>query len=152
MKYLIFLFICARLFAGEVEITADKFMADEAKGISIFTGKVHVTRGKDDLKADKVVIKFDKKKQPTLYTATGHAQAKLKIKGKSYLAKGETLIYDPLTLKYTIEKNAFLQELNTDKKVYGQKIWVDQARGYYEVDGKKDKPVKFIFKLEDKKK
>ncbi len=152
MKYLIYLLICATLFAGEVQITANKFTANEAKGISIFTGKVHVIRGKDDLKADKVVIKFDKNKQPTLYTATGNVQAKLSIKNKRYFAKGDTLIYDPLTLKYTIEKNAFLQELNTDKKVYGNKIWVDQARGYYEVDGKKDTPVKFIFKLVDKKK
>ena len=152
MKYLLFLLICTTLFSSEVEITADKFMADEAKGISVFTGKVHITRGKDDLKADKVVINFDKKRQPTLYTATGHASAKLSIKDKNYFAKGDTLIYDPLTLKYTIEKNAFLQELNTNKKVYGEKIWVDQARGYYEVDGKKDKPVKFIFKIEDKKK
>ncbi len=152
MKYLVFLLISMTLFAGEVEITADKFMADEARGISVFTGNVHVVRGKDDLKANKVVIKFDKKRQPTLYTATGNAQAKLSIKDKRYFAKGGTLVYDPLTLKYTIEKNAFLQELNTDKKVYGDRIWVDQARGYYEVDGKKNKPVKFIFKLEDKKK
>ena len=152
MKYLIFLLISVILYGGQVEITADKFTADEAKGISIFTGKVHISKGSDDLKANKVVIKFDKKKQPTLYTATGNAQAKLTIKDKKYIAKGDTLIYDPLTLKYIIEKNAFLQEINTDKKVYGDKIWVDQARGYYEVDGKKDKPVKFIFKLEDKKK
>lgn len=152
MKYLLFLMISVVLFANDVEITADKFMADEAKGVSVFTGHVHVVRGKDDLKADKVVIKFDKKKQPTLYTATGHALAKLMIKDKNYLAKGEILIYDPLTLKYTIEKNAFLQEISTDKKVYGDKIRVDQARGYYEVDSKENKPVKFIFKLEDKKK
>ena len=152
MKNLLFLLICVTLFASEVKITADKFMADEAKGISVFTGRVHIARDKDDLKADKVVIKFDKKKQPTLYTATGHTEARLVMKGKSYFAKGGKLIYDPLTLKYTIEKNAFLQELSTDKKVYGDKIWVDQARGYYEVDSKKDKPVKFIFKIEDKKK
>ena len=138
--------------ASEVEITADKFTADEAKGISVFTGSVHIVKGKDDLKADKIVVNFDKKKQPTLYTASGHATARLTMKGKSYFAKGDTLIYDPLTLKYNIKKNAFLQEINSDKKIYGENIRVDQARGYYEVDGKKNKPVKFIFKIQDKKK
>ena len=152
MKYLVYFLFVTLLSASQVEVTADKFTADEAKGISIFTGNVHIVKEKDDLKADKVVIKFDKKKQPTLYTATGHAQARLTIKDKKYFAKGNTLIYNPITLRYTIEKNAFLQELNTDKKVYGEKIWVDQAKGYYEVDGKKGKPVKFIFKLVDKKK
>ncbi len=152
MKYLVYFLILTILSANEVEITADKFTADEAKGVSVFTGNVHVVKGKDDLKADKIIINFDKNKQPTLYTAIGHAKAKLIIKDKNYFAKGNTLIYDPLTLKYTIKKNAFLQELDTDKKVYGENIRVDQARGYYEVDGKANKPVKFIFKLKDKKK
>jgi len=138
--------------ASEVEITADKFTADETKGISVFTGNVHIVRGKDDLKADKVVVNFDKKKQPTLYTASGHAKANLTMNGKKYFAKGNTLIYNPLTLKYIIQKNAFLQEINSDKKIYGENIRVDQMRGYYEVDGKKNKPVKFIFKIKDKKK
>jgi len=140
------------LCASEVEITANKFTADETKGISVFTGNVHVVKGKDDLKANKVVVNFDKKKQPTLYTASGSAKAKLTINGKSYFAKGDTLIYNPLTLKYIIKKNAFLQEINSDKKIYGENISVDQARGYYEVDGKKNEPVKFIFKVKDKNK
>ncbi len=152
MKYFIFFLTLTILSASEVVITADKFSADETKGISIFTGNVHIVKGKDDLKADKVVVNFDKKKQPTLYTASGHAKAKLTMKGKRYFAKGNTLIYNPLTLKYIIEKNAFLQELDSDKKIYGENIRVDQARGYYEVDGKKNKPVKFIFQIQDKKK
>jgi len=152
LKYLIYFLIITLLGASEVQVTADKFMANEAKGISTFTGSVHVIKEGDDLKADKVVINFDKDKKPTLYTATGHASVKMKIKDKRYFAKGGILIYDPNLLKYTIKKNAFLQEIDTDKKVYGETIWVDQVRGYYEVDGKKNKPVKFIFKIEDKKK
>jgi len=152
LKYWIYFLIITMLGASEVQVTADKFMADEATGVTVFTGHVHVVKKGDDLKADKVVINFDKNKKPTLYTATGHAQVKMMINGKKYFAKGDILIYDPILLKYTIKKNAFLQELNTDKKVYGETIWIDQVRGYYEVDGKKNKPVKFIFKIEDKKK
>jgi len=152
VKYLLIVLTSVLLYAQQVQITADKFSADETKGITIFTGSVHVEKGFDDLKADKVVVNFDKNKQPTLYTASGHAQAKLKMKGKRYFAKGDTLIYNPMTLKYIIKKNAFLQELDTDKKVYGENILVDQARGKYEVDGKANKPVKFIFQLKDKKK
>ncbi len=152
MKYLIYFLMITIVSASEVQVTADKFMANEVKGVSTFTGNVHVIKEGDDLKADKVVINFDKNKKPTLYTATGHASVKMKIKDKNYFAKGEILIYDPNLLKYTIKKNAFLQELNTDKKVYGEVIRVDQVLGYYEVDGKKNEPVKFIFKVQDKKK
>ncbi|MCF6173590.1 MAG: lipopolysaccharide transport periplasmic protein LptA [Campylobacteraceae bacterium] len=152
MKYFIYFLIVTILSASEVQVTADKFMANEVKGISTFTGKVHVIKQNDDLKADKVVINFDKNKKPTLYTATGHASVKMTIKGKRYFAKGDILIYDPNLLKYTIKKNAYLEELNTDKKVYGEEIRVDQVLGRYEVDGKKNEPVKFIFKVEDKKK
>ncbi|NOX16225.1 MAG: lipopolysaccharide transport periplasmic protein LptA [Epsilonproteobacteria bacterium] len=140
------------LSASEVQVTAEKFMANEAKGISTFIGKVHVIKQGDDLKADEVVITFDKNKKPILYTATGHASVKMTIKNKKYFASGDILIYDPNLMRYTIKKNAFLQELNTDKKVYGNEIRVDQVMGKYEVDGKKNEPVKFIFKVEDKKK
>ena len=71
------------LSASEVQITADRFTADEAKGVSVFMGNVHVIKGEDDLKADKIIVNFDKNKQPTLYTAIGHAKAKLIIKNKN---------------------------------------------------------------------
>ncbi|MDX1807924.1 MAG: lipopolysaccharide transport periplasmic protein LptA [Sulfurospirillaceae bacterium] len=151
MKYLIYFFILTLLSASEVQITADKFMANEAKFVSVFTGHVHVTKGSDNLKADKIVIDFDKNKKPTKYTATGNAEANMTINKKKYFASGETLIYEPNLSRYTIKKNAFLHELDTDKKVYGEVIYVDQAKGYYEVESKKNEPVKFIFKIEDKK-
>ncbi|HIP29794.1 MAG TPA: lipopolysaccharide transport periplasmic protein LptA, partial [Sulfurospirillum arcachonense] len=56
-----------------VEVVADKFYADEVKQITEFTGNVVVTKGKDKLVAKKVVITFDKQRQPLKYTATGNA-------------------------------------------------------------------------------
>ncbi len=152
MRYVIFsMFVLFSLNASEVEVTANKFFADEVKKVSVFTGNVNVKKGDDRLKADKVVIEFNKNKEPIRYTASGNASVKMKINGKRYFGKGEILIYEPQKLKYTIKKNAFLEELDTNKKVYGDNIFVDQANGHYEVDSKKDKPVKFIFQIQDKK-
>ena len=152
MRYLIFsMAVLFSLNASEVEVTANKFFADEVKKVSVFTGNVHVKKGTDELKANKVVIEFNSKKEPLKYTASGNAEVKMTINGKKYFGKGEVLIYEPQKLKYTIKKNAFLEEIDTNKKVYGENIYVDQANGHYEVDSKKDKPVKFIFKIEDKK-
>ncbi|MDD3324094.1 MAG: lipopolysaccharide transport periplasmic protein LptA [Sulfurospirillaceae bacterium] len=154
MRY-IFAFLLASVLAmgatSQVEITADKFSADEAKKISVFEGNVKVTKEKDKLTAKKIVIDFDDKKQPLKYTATGDAKINMIMNNKRYYAEAEKLVYDPIANKYTLEKKAFMHEIDTDKKVYGDFVSIDQKTGRYEVDGKQGTPVKFIFKVEDKK-
>lgn len=137
--------------AANVEVIADKFFADEVKQLSVFTGNVKVTKEKDKILADKVVINFSKKRQPLKYTATGKVKVNLIINKKEYFASAEEMIYEPIKDQYTLSKNAFLHEILTDKKVYGDRIWVNQVTGRYEVDSDGKKPVKFIFKVEDKK-
>lgn len=137
--------------AASVEVVADKFFADEKLKITVFTGNVTVTKESDKLVANKVVIDFDDKKQPLKYTATGSAKINMTIEDKKYFASSDTMIYDPIKSQYTLIKNAFLHEIITDKKVYGDRIWVDQLTGRYEVDSDGKKPVKFIFQVEEKK-
>ena len=139
------------LWAEQVEVVADRFSADETKLRSEFVGNVKVTKGKDVLVANQVVITFDEKRQPLKYVATGNAEATVTLKDKTYFVKGQKLTYEPSTLRYTVEKDAFLHEKETDKKVYGDVITVNQTQGTYEVDGKASKPVKFIFQVEEKK-
>lgn len=136
--------------AANVEVVAEKFFADERKQLSVFSGNVIVTKEKDKLVADKVVIDFDNKRQPIKYTATGNAKINMMIDDKKYFASADTMVYDPVNSNYTLLKNAFLHEIVTDKKVYGDRIWVDQLSGRYEVDSDGKKPVKFIFKVEEK--
>jgi len=139
------------LIAAEVEVTADKFFADESKKISIFEGHVVVIKEGDKLTAKKIVIEFDDKRQPLRYIATGDAKGNLTMNQKKYYGEAEKMTYEPNKSLYTLEKKAFLHELETDKKVYGDFIRVDQISGQYQVDGKGAAPVKFIFKVEDKK-
>lgn len=140
------------LSAQMVEVTADKFYADEIKQITEFKGNVIITKGKDKLVAKKVIITFDKARQPLRYTASGDAKIDMVISDKIYFGKAQTMIYDPIKDQYTLKKNAFLHEKLTNKKVYGDKIFINQATGRYEVKSDGKKPVKFIFKVEEKKK
>jgi len=140
------------LSAEMVEVIADKFYADEKKQVSEFIGNVVVTKGKDKLVAKKIVINFDKKRQPIKYTATGDAKIDMIMNDKVYFGKAQTMIYNPIKDQYILIKDAFLYEKVTNKKVYGEKIYVNQATGRYEVESDGKKPVKFIFKIEDKKK
>lgn len=150
-KFTSILFLVGSLYAANVEVVANKFFADEQKQISVFSGDVVVTKESDKLVANKVTINFDAKRQPLKYTAQGDAKVNLLINEKKYFASANTMIYYPTKDEYELIGNAFLHEILTDKKVYGDKIFVNQLTGRYEVDSKGEKPVKFIFQVEDKK-
>ena len=153
MKLLLVIFgLVTFLSAETVEIVADKFFADERKQVTEFTGHVIITKSEDKLVADKVVINFDQNRQPLKYVATGNAKIDMVMEDRIYFGKAEKMIYDPIKNKYTLLKNAFLYEKVTNKKVYGDKILVNQTTGRYEVESDGKKPVKFIFKVEEKKK
>ncbi|MCR4941647.1 MAG: lipopolysaccharide transport periplasmic protein LptA [Campylobacter sp.] len=137
--------------AEQVEIQADSFFADENKQISEFIGNVNIKKGEyDNLTANKVTVHFDKKRQPTKYVATGNAKFKIFMKEKHYDGSGGVLTYEPATQIYTLTQNGHLHEIDTDKHVYGDKIVVNQAKGLYNVNSDPNKPVKFIFQVEDK--
>jgi lipopolysaccharide export system protein LptA len=140
------------LSAQTVEVVADKFFADEKKQVSEFTGNVVVTKGTDKLVAKKVVITFDKNRQPLKYVASGDAKIDMTMHDKVYFGSAQTMVYEPVKDQYTLIKDAFLHEKITNKKVYGEKIFVNQTTGRYEVESDGKKPVKFIFKVDEKKK
>lgn len=153
MKLLIAIFLTAIILqAANVEVAAKKFFADEKKQISVFSGDVVVTKEQDKLVAQNVTIHFDDKRQPLSYVATGEAKVDMVLNEKKYFASADKMIYNPIKSEYELIGNAFLHEITTDKKVYGDKIFVNQVSGRYEVDSSGNKPVKFIFKVEDQKK
>jgi len=151
-KILILIGLVSILSAETVEIVADKFYADEKKQISEFIGNVVVTKSKDKLVANKVVINFDKNRQPLKYTATGNATIDMVLNENIYFGKADKMIYNPIKDEYILIKNAFLHEKVTNKKVYGDKIFINQATGRYEVESNGEQPVKFIFKVKEKTK
>jgi lipopolysaccharide export system protein LptA len=150
-QILIFIAAISFGYCAQIEITADKFAADEKKLMSEFSGNVTIVKEKDTLSANAVTINFNEQKQPAKYTAFGNVSVKMFLNDKYYDAYGDKLIYEPNINKYTLEGGAFLREIDTDKKVYGEKIEVNQVEGTYSVEGKSAKPAKFIFQIEDKK-
>lgn len=149
-SFLILFFAAVILNAEQIEIISDNFEADEGKRISKFIGNVKVKKGKDVITSDKLVIKFDEKKNPTTYEATGKAKFRVKIKDKNYKGKAKKIIYEPNKQIYIFIGDAFLNEIETNKKLYGEKIQVDESTGKHKVVGKKNRPVKFIFKVNEK--
>lgn len=156
MKYLSILILLATLLTAKSEqliIDAKNFEADEQKNISIFSGNVKIQMGQDKLNANKVEIFFtiDKKnnnKIPSKYEASGNVDFELISNTKHYLGKGDKVIYSPIKQEYTILGNAFLQEKNDDRKIYGDKIYVNQLNGEAKVSGSDENPVRFIINVQ----
>jgi lipopolysaccharide export system protein LptA len=156
MKYLAGFLICSTLLFAQSEkliIDAQKFQADDKKGISTFTGNVKIQMGKDKLNANKVDIYFITKKDstskiPSKYEATGKVDFEIVTDAKHYIGKGDKVIYSPLKEEYTVIGNGFLQEKNDDRKIYGDKIYVNQLTGEAKVNGSDNKPVRFILNVD----
>ncbi len=156
MKYflLIFLFVVEMVFAKSqnVEITSKSFEADELTRISKFVGNVKVKKGYDTITSDKLVVNFDKKRVPIKYTAMGNAKFRLMINKKHYAGKADKITYSPVKKIYTFFGNAFLQDMDSGKKIYGDTIMINQSDGKYSVKSNGKQPVKFIFKVKDQSK
>lgn len=136
-------------------IDALDFKMDDKKGISIFTGDVKMKMSQDKLNAQKVEVFFEtttEGKTPTKYIATGKVDFEINTNEKHYLGYGDKVIYEPTKQKYLVSGNGYLEDKITQRKIYGEEIFVDQISGEASVKGTTKKPVRFIIDLENKDK
>ncbi|MGB0990126.1 organic solvent tolerance protein OstA [Arcobacter sp. F155] len=138
-------------------IDAKNFETDDKKGISIFTGNVKLKMAKDRLNANKLEVYMKPKSQgqnlePLKYIATGNVSFTIFSNGKHYKGKGNKVIYDPKKLEYTVLGKGYLNEVTEDRKLYGEKIFINQETGNAKVSGTDNKPVRFILNIDSGKK
>ncbi|NLY04287.1 MAG: lipopolysaccharide transport periplasmic protein LptA [Campylobacter sp.] len=150
------LLIVAPLFAEQVEVTADNFFADELKHISVLTGNVHVKKGAfDTLDSQKITIHFNDNRQPVKYVATENARFNILINKSHYNGKGNELVYLPASNQYILTGDAWIEEVESKREVFGNIITINQSSGKYEVESFKNsqnqekKPAKLIFHIEE---
>ena len=130
-------------------IVADSFEAYENKRLSQLSGHVHVQKGSDDIKADKLEIIFDQKNKPLKYTLTGNVSFNISTQSQHFVGTAQKIIYNPHKKQYIAMGNVHLQEKKTDKTLQGEKIIIDRISGKTTISGKKNKPVKFTFTVEE---
>ncbi|MCW1360859.1 lipopolysaccharide transport periplasmic protein LptA [Campylobacter jejuni] len=136
--------------AAPVEVTAMNFFSDENSGQSILSGNVFIKKEGDVLNSDKVVIYTDKNKKPIRYEATQNARFEVRLKDKSYKGSGDKFIYYVNSDIYEIIGNAYIIELETKRKIFGDKIIVDKKQKIYKVESFNKKPIRFVFDVEEK--
>ncbi len=139
------------LAAGEIEITSHKFEASEKALMSRFIGNVKLKRGKDRLWSDKLFVYFNKKKKPIKFEAIGDVKFDLfDKKGKEYKGSCKKLIYFPKKRVYQLFENVKIVTLPEKREVFGEQIYLDLNASEVNVLGSKKRPVKMIFKIEDR--
>ncbi len=151
MKKILFLtLIPFLLFASEqVEVNADQFEADENKRVSHFKGSVHIKKGKDEIKADHVKINFDLKNKPLKYEATGNVIFDITTDSQHFEGTSNKIIYDPSKSTYEAKGKVFIKETTKDQQLKGERIIINRISGQTKISGTKNRPVKFIFTVEE---
>ncbi len=153
-KIFLFVSIIFSLIIAEenyLNINAKSFESNTKKNMIYFKGDVKMTKNDDILKCQNLVIYTKKTKknaqQPIKYIATKDVTFTIVLKDKLLKGKGDSVTYTPNKQQYTIQGDAFLEDIKTDKKLYASKIYIDEKTGLIKIDGEKNKPVKFRLKL-----
>ena len=141
------------LLAKELKIVADKFSADEIKGISIFTGNVKIKKYHDELNATKVTIYTDKSNKPTKFVAIGDVSFKVETQALAqYKGVAQKVIYLPLKKEYRFYGDVHLKQINERKEILGDEVTLNTIDGKANAKGLKKAPVIMIFDIKDEEK
>ncbi len=127
-KALLMLCIAAPVFAERADrdkplnIEADKMQMDDLKQVSVFTGRVVLTKGTIIVRAERLVIKQDPEgyQYGTAYGSAGKtASFRQKREGADQFVEGygEEIEYDGKAEIVKLKKNALLKRLEKEKSV-----------------------------------
>jgi lipopolysaccharide export system protein LptA len=150
IKFLLLITFCIQLYASErVEINADNFEADENKRVSNFTGNVHIKKGEDEIYAEAIKIDFDKKNKPLKYEATGGVTFTIHTNSQLFDGTSNKIIYNPADKTYKAIGNVKINERVKNQTLKGERIDINRNSGKTKISGTKNRPVKFIFTVEE---
>jgi lipopolysaccharide transport protein LptA len=147
----IFLILPLSIYAKtqQVQIQADSFEASEKDRVSYFIGAVSIKKGSDNIKANKLKIKFDANNKPIHYIATGDLEFDIKTDNQHFIGSAQMLTYKPSSKIYTIQGNVNIVETTKNRTLEGEKITLDTQSSQSKIVGDKNTPVKFTFTVEE---
>jgi len=150
-KIIFFLSLTIALFGEKVEITSDSMKAESLKKEVHFIGNVTVKELNNWIHGDRVIVYFDENNETNMYEAQGSVTFEFKKEKSFYQGSADKVIYYPAKSQYILTGKAVIDDLINKRHVNGDVITLDMITGNADVQGKKKKPVKFIFDMEEKK-
>ncbi len=149
-KILLFFLLSHILFAQKVEIVSDSMKAEDLKKEVHFVGNAHLKKIDDWLNADEVIVYFDENNETKKYEALGSVTFEFKNEKGHYTGSADKVTYYPAKSEYVLSGKAIIDDLLNKRHVNGDVIMLDMLTGNAEVQGSKQKPVKFTFDVEKK--
>jgi lipopolysaccharide export system protein LptA len=144
-KILLFFLLSSTLFAEKVEIVSESMRAENLKKEVHFLGQAYIKKLDDWLRADEIVVYFDENNQTKQYDAIGTVTFEFKNAKRHYVGNADSVSYYPAKSEYVLKGKAAVNDLVNNRHVNGDVIKLDMRTGNAEVQGSKQKPVKFIF-------
>ena len=151
VKLFLFFILTSFVFSEQVEITATIVKAQNLKKEVHFSGNVKIKKGNDWMRADSVVVYFDKNNQTSKYEAKGNVKFEFKEKKYFYKGQAKKVTYYPLTSLYILSGKAKIEDKITNRHLNGETIKLNMITGKAIIKGTKRKPVKLIFDIGVKK-
>ena len=53
--------------------------------------------------------------------------------------------------RYIFNDDVYLEDMTLKRKIFANRVFVDELSGKSKIEGKEKKPIKLIFKVEDKR-
>jgi len=149
-KLFFFLSVLGVLQAQELQIKAATFNADQKTGISVFEGDVNIIKDSDELNASKVTVYLNQERKPTKFVAEKDVSFFIKTQdGALYSGKAQKVIYLPLAKEYRFYKQVNLKQLDENKEIIGEEVFLNSIEGKAYAKGGEKEPVIMIFDLNE---
>ncbi len=152
MKKIIFIALLSvlSLYGEELKVLSENFKADQPKGVSVFTGNVVVTKGRDELNASKVTIYTDSDRKPIKMVAEGDVSFYIVTESKEkYRGKSQRAVYLPNEKEYQFYTKVDLIRMDDFRRVKGDKVIVNTVQGHASAQSANNEPVMMIFTIQD---
>lgn len=151
VRFLLLSTIATLLFAQKIEVTANAVEASGTKKEVKFSGNVHIWQdGHNWMKANEAIVFFDDNNQTRLYEAKGNATFEIQNPKAHYKGSAQVFKHWPKESKYLMQGNASVEDIANKRHLAGDTINVDMKSGNASIKSQSQKPVKFIFQLDQK--
>ncbi|MBN2825943.1 MAG: lipopolysaccharide transport periplasmic protein LptA [Campylobacterales bacterium] len=151
MRYLtvILLLLVTNAYGAKVEITSDKFYADDNSSQVFFVDNVVVSKDKDRLFCDLLIVYFNKVQETKKYDASGNVRFEIFREGTHYKGSAKSVEYIVKLTQYTFRGNAVIHDLTSKRNLFGEEIILNSTTGKASVKSSDKRPSKFIFEMEN---
>jgi len=139
------------LLAGNLEITSDDFLYKDGENTAKFIGHVVANQAKNVIHSDTLIVFLDNNNEADRYKAIKNVYFEIVNAKKDINGTCNTLNYFPKEDKYVLVGNVVINDRKNNRKVYGDKITINNKKGTSYVGSSGKKPVKFIFKVKSHK-